>query len=45
VETRIAVDMEALAVNDAYDVAVLVSDDSDLAEALDFIREQTHNKS
>ena len=41
VDTRIVVDMVTLAVRNAYDVAVLVSGDSDLAEAVDFIREHT----
>lgn len=44
VDTRIVVDMVTLAVNDSYNVAVLVSGDSDLSEALNFIREHTHKK-
>lgn len=44
VDTRIAVDMVTLAVRDAYDTAILVSGDSDLAEAVDYIREQTNKK-
>lgn len=44
VDTRIAIDMVSLAVSEAYDVAVLVSGDSDLAEAVNFIREHTHKK-
>jgi len=44
VDTRIAVDMVTLAVSDAYDIAILVSGDSDLAEAVNFIREHTHKK-
>jgi len=41
VDTRIAVDMVGLALLDAYDVAILVSGDADLAEALNFIKEHT----
>ncbi len=44
VDTRIAVDMVTLAVRDAYDTAILVSGDSDLAEAVNYIREQTNKK-
>jgi uncharacterized LabA/DUF88 family protein len=42
VDTRIAVDMVTLAVRDAYDTAILISGDSDLAEAVNYIREQTN---
>ena len=41
VDTRIAIDMVGLALLDAYDVAVLVSGDADLAEAVNFIKEHT----
>lgn len=44
VDTRIAVDMVTLAADDAYDVAILVSGDSDLAEAVNYIRDHTHKK-
>jgi uncharacterized LabA/DUF88 family protein len=44
VDTRIAVDMVTLAVSQAFDVAILISGDSDLAEAVNFIREHTHKK-
>jgi uncharacterized LabA/DUF88 family protein len=44
IDTRIAVDMVTLAVRDAYDTAILVSGDSDLAEAVNYIREQTNKK-
>ncbi len=44
VDARIAVDMVTLAVRSAYDTAILVSGDSDLAEAVDYIREQTNKK-
>jgi uncharacterized LabA/DUF88 family protein len=44
VDTHIAVDMVTLAVSGAYDAAILVSGDSDLAEAVNFIREHTHKK-
>lgn len=41
VDTRIAIDMVGLAILDAYDVAILVSGDADLAEAVNFIKEHT----
>lgn len=44
VDTRIVVDMVTLAVRDTYDTAILVSGDSDLAEAVNYIREQTNKK-
>jgi uncharacterized LabA/DUF88 family protein len=44
VDTRIAVDMVTLAQRNEYDIAILVSGDSDLAEAVDFIREHTNKK-
>lgn len=44
VDTRIVVDMVTLAVSDAFDVAILISGDSDLAEAVDYIREHTRKK-
>ena len=44
VDTRIAVDMVTLATGDAYDIAILVSGDSDLSEALNYIREHTKKK-
>lgn len=44
VDTRMAVDMVTLAIRDAYDIAILVSGDGDLVEAVDFIREHTSKK-
>lgn len=44
VDTRIVVDMVTLAFSDAYDIAILVSGDSDLSEAVDYIREHTRKK-
>lgn len=44
VDTRIVVDMVTMAVDNAYDIAILVSGDSDLAEAVNYIREHTHKK-
>lgn len=44
VDTRIVVDMISLAQQDAYDVAVLVSGDSDLTETVEWIREHTKKK-
>ena len=44
VDTRIAVDMVTFAHTDSYDVAILISGDSDLAEAVDHIREHTKKK-
>jgi len=44
VDTRIVVDMITLAFSDAYDIAILVSGDSDLSEAVDCIREHTRKK-
>lgn len=44
VDTRIAVEMVTLAVSDAYDIAILVSGDEDLVEAVDYIREHTNKK-
>jgi uncharacterized LabA/DUF88 family protein len=44
VDTRIAVDMVTMAVDNAYDTAILVSGDSDLAGAVNYIREHTHKK-
>jgi len=41
VDTRLAVDMVGLALLDAYDTAILVSGDADLAEAVDFVKEHT----
>jgi len=41
VDTRIVVDMVGLALLDAYDVAILVSGDADLAEGVNFIKEHT----
>jgi len=41
VDTRIAIDMVGLALLDAYDVAILVSGDADLAGAVSFIKEHT----
>jgi len=44
VDTRIVVDMVTMAVRDSYDTAILVSGDSDLAEAVNFIREHTNKQ-
>ncbi|MBE0415358.1 MAG: NYN domain-containing protein [Dehalococcoidia bacterium] len=44
VDTRIAVDMVTLAQRNEYDIAILVSGDSDLAEAVEYIREHTNKK-
>ena len=44
VDTRIVVDMVSMAVGGSYDIAILVSGDSDLAEAVDFIREHTNKQ-
>jgi len=41
VDTRIAVDMVGLALLDTYDVAILVSGDADLVEAVNFVKEHT----
>lgn len=41
VDTRIVVDVISLAQSDAYDVGIIVSGDSDLAEAIDWVREHT----
>ncbi|HEX73546.1 MAG TPA: NYN domain-containing protein [Dehalococcoidia bacterium] len=41
VDTRIVIDMVGLALLDAYDVAILISGDADLAEAVSFIKEHT----
>jgi len=41
VDTRLVIDMVGLALLDAYDVAILVSGDADLAEAVHFIKEHT----
>ncbi len=42
VDTRLAVDLVALAVRGTYDAAILVSGDSDFTEAVNFIKEHTH---
>ena len=44
VDTRIVVDVISLAQSDAYDVGILVSGDSDLAEAIDWVREHTQKR-
>lgn len=44
IDTRIAVDMVTLAISDVYDIAILVSGDEDLVEAVDYIREHTSKK-
>ena len=41
VDTRIVVDVISLAQSDAYDVGIIVSGDSDLAEAIEWVREHT----
>lgn len=44
VDTRMAVDMVTFAVSDAYDIAILLSGDEDLVEAVDYVREHTSKK-
>ena len=44
VDTRIVVDIISLAQSDAYDIGILVSGDSDLAEAIDWVREHTQKR-
>ncbi len=41
VDTRIVVDVISLAQSDAYDIGIIVSGDSDLAEAISWVREHT----
>jgi uncharacterized LabA/DUF88 family protein len=41
VDTRIVVDVISLAQDDAYDIGIIVSGDSDLAEAIEWVREHT----
>jgi uncharacterized LabA/DUF88 family protein len=44
VDTRIVVDVISLAQSDAYDVGIIVSGDSDLAEAIEWVREHTQKR-
>lgn len=44
VDTRIVVDVISLAQSDSYDVGVVVSGDSDLAEAIEWVREHTQKR-
>ena len=44
VDTRIVVDVISLARSDAYDVGIIVSGDSDLAEAIEWVREHTQKR-
>jgi len=44
VDTRIVVDVISLAQSDAYDIGIVVSGDSDLAEALNWVREHTQKR-
>jgi hypothetical protein len=43
-DTRIVVDVISLAQSDAYDIGIVVSGDSDLAEAIDWVREHTRKR-
>jgi len=44
VDTRIVVDVISLAQSNAYDVGIIVSGDSDLAEAIGWVREHTQKR-
>ncbi len=44
VDTRIVVDVISLAQSNAYDVGISVSGDSDLAEAIEWVREHTQKR-
>lgn len=44
VDTHLAVDMVTKALSDAYDIAILVSGDGDLVEAVNYISEHTSKK-
>ena len=44
VDTRIVVDVISLAQSDAYDIGIIVSGDSDLAEAIEWVREHTQKR-
>lgn len=44
VDTRIVVDVISLAQSGAYDTGILVSGDSDLAEAIEWVREHTQKR-
>jgi uncharacterized LabA/DUF88 family protein len=44
VDTHIVVDVISLAQSDAYDTGIIVSGDSDLAEAIDWVREHTRKR-
>jgi uncharacterized LabA/DUF88 family protein len=44
VDTRIVVDIISLAQSDSYDIGIVVSGDSDLAEAIDWVREHTKKR-
>lgn len=44
VDTRIVVDVISLAQSDAYDIGIIVSGDSDLTEAIEWVREHTQKR-
>jgi len=44
VDTRIVVDVISLAQSNAYDTGIIVSGDSDLAEAIEWVREHTQKR-
>jgi len=44
VDTRIVVDVITLAQSDSYDTGIVVSGDSDLAEAIEWVREHTQKR-
>jgi uncharacterized LabA/DUF88 family protein len=44
VDTRIVVDVISLAQSNSYDTGILVSGDSDLAEAIEWVREHTQKR-
>jgi uncharacterized LabA/DUF88 family protein len=44
VDTRIVVDVISLAQSDSYDIGIIVSGDSDLAEAIEWVREHTQKR-
>jgi uncharacterized LabA/DUF88 family protein len=44
VDTRLVVDVISLAQSDAYDIGIIVSGDSDLAEAIEWVREHTQKR-
>ena len=44
VDTRIVVDVISLAQSNSYDIGIIVSGDSDLAEAIEWVREHTQKR-